>query len=369
MGLYAAKFLTVTRRRILLLITDLQIGGTPTVVRELAIRLQPFAHVEVACLKKWGPVADQLRHAGVTVAAFDAAHAWHLPRIIRSARKLVRDHRIDTVLSFLVHANAVAAAALRLCPGVRGIQSIQTVQPRPAWHWWLQRRVQAKAEKMVVPSTAVATIARGRCNVDADRCIVIPNAIDPSAFERTRVFERTPIRVGFIGRLDPVKRIDRLIEAMVELRARPWEQPVECHIYGDGSMNAALRALVARHRLEAVVTLHGTIARPQDALKNIDALVLPSAGEGFGLVLIEAMAAGVPVIACDAGGVRDVIIDGQNGLLFRDDRARPSIADLVAQLSDDSELRARLIETGLGSVREKFTWDVVLPQYKALLNV
>src|SRR4051794_484999 len=62
-------------QRILLLLTDLEIGGTPTVVRELAIRLNdpPRVHVEVACLAKWGPVADQLREAGVEVTALGAA--------------------------------------------------------------------------------------------------------------------------------------------------------------------------------------------------------------------------------------------------------------------------------------------------------
>src|SRR4051812_48473594 len=103
-------------RRILLLITDLQIGGTPTVVRELATRLNDPAggvHVEVACLSKWGPVADQIRDAGVTVTALDATRSSQLPAVVGRLRRLVREHSIDTVFSFLFHANAVAALASR----------------------------------------------------------------------------------------------------------------------------------------------------------------------------------------------------------------------------------------------------------------
>src|SRR5690349_3370956 len=97
-------------RRILLLITDLEIGGTPTVVRELAVRLHapPGVHVEVACLAKWGPVADQPREAGIEVTALGAKGAWDL-RILPRFVRLVREHRIDTVFSFLMHANVVAA--------------------------------------------------------------------------------------------------------------------------------------------------------------------------------------------------------------------------------------------------------------------
>src|SRR4051794_40983420 len=113
-------------RRILLLITDLEIGGTPTVVRELAIRLRSAGgcEVQVACLKGWGPVATQLQQAGVTVKAFSASAAMDFFAVASELRQHVREHNIDTVFSFLVHANAVAAMASRGAGGVRWLQSI-----------------------------------------------------------------------------------------------------------------------------------------------------------------------------------------------------------------------------------------------------
>ena len=110
-------------RRILLLITDLEIGGTPTVVRELAIRLRRPGNVqiEVACLSTWGPVADQLRHAGVHVTALDARGSRDLLSTVRRLAQLVRERGYDTVFSFLVHANAIAAAVKPACGGVRQI--------------------------------------------------------------------------------------------------------------------------------------------------------------------------------------------------------------------------------------------------------
>src|SRR3954462_9574742 len=112
-------------RRILLIITDLEIGGTPTVVRELAIRLRqpPVVEVEVACLSKWGPVATQLRDAGVIVTALGADNVTSLLGVTNRLVRLVNTKRIDTVFSFLVHANTVAALASRFCRHARFVQS------------------------------------------------------------------------------------------------------------------------------------------------------------------------------------------------------------------------------------------------------
>src|SRR5688500_9733916 len=139
------------RRRILLLITDLEIGGSPTVVRELAVRLSgPRTHVEAASLKDLGPVGAQLAAAGVAVTALNAGHPFALPAVVRRLRRLLVARHIDTVVSFLVHANAVAALAVPR--GIRFFQSIQTTQERPQWHWTVQRLVARRAERIIVPS-------------------------------------------------------------------------------------------------------------------------------------------------------------------------------------------------------------------------
>jgi hypothetical protein len=176
-----AKLLTVTRR-ILLLITDLEIGGTPTVVRELAIRLNapPQVHVEVACLSKWGPVADQLREAGIEVTALGATDIRDV-LVVKRLCDLIGKHRIDTVFSFLIHANAIASAAKLFC-GMRLIQSIQTTQRKPLWHWKLQAIAEEAAETIIVPSKSVADVAVERSNIDPKKIVVIPNAIDPGEF-------------------------------------------------------------------------------------------------------------------------------------------------------------------------------------------
>jgi glycosyltransferase involved in cell wall biosynthesis len=351
-------------RRILLLITDLEIGGTPTVVRELATRLNspPHVEIEVACLSMWGPVADQLCAAGISVTTFDARGPRDLLRTTRRLRDLVRGQKIDTVFSFLVHANVVAAMASRELPGVRFLQSIQTVQPRPRWHWLAQRWAHRYAERIVVPSNAIVRYASRRSSIPASKFVVVPNAIDPDAFPRVNVFAGPKVCAGYLGRLDPAKSPQTLVEALDVAAVTE----AELHYFGDGPARATLEAAAAAREVRDRVVFHGAVPRPQDALREIDVLWMPSTVEGFGLVLIEAMASGVPVVAAAGGGVPDVVVDGHNGLIVRHPK---EFAGTLTKLRADSILRNRLIEGGLRTVREKFTWDVVLPQYRELLGI
>jgi glycosyltransferase involved in cell wall biosynthesis len=353
-------------RRILLLLTDLEIGGTPTVVRELATRLNdpPNVVVEVACLAAWGPVAQQLALARIGVTPLGARSVRDLEVIGKLVRHL-RAGAFDTCFSFLIHANAVAAAAAVRCRGVRFLQSIQTTQRDPLWHWHLQRIVHLAAERIVVPSPSVVQVARRRTQIPAKKFVVIPNAVEPEAFARTRrpIEPGGAVRVGFLGRLDPIKRVQDLIEAIGLLEKR-----FTLGIYGDGEERAPLGAMVHERGLGERVTFYGPVERPQRVMDEIDLLVLPSAAEGFGLVLIEAMAAGVPVVATRVPGIVDVVRDRENGLLVPP-RNPAALAAAIRELADDSSLRQSVVSNGLQAVRQQYAWDAVVKQYRRLLRV
>jgi glycosyltransferase involved in cell wall biosynthesis len=345
-------------RRILMLITDLEIGGTPTVVRELAIRLNdpPHVVVEVACLKGPGPVADQIRNAGIDVTALGARSVLSLPNVVFSLRKLIKQRNFDTVVSFLIHANAVATMAMRPLHDVRLFQSIQTTQENPRWHWWLQGQIESRAERFIAPSRAIARAAKTRSGIAESRFDIIPNAIDPDEFPRQIVFAGETVRLGFLGRIDPVKRLSVAIEAV----RRIGDPSVELHVFGAGhDPGVDLKT----------VRWHGPVKRPQEALSQMDCLILPSIGEGFGLVLIEAMAAGVPVIASAAGAIPEVVRDEWSGILVPvgpDEVSRFAVA--VERLRSDRQFREHLIANGLSDVQRRFTWEVVLPEYQRSLS-
>lgn len=347
--------------RLLILVTDLEIGGTPRVVRDLAIRLQhDGVDLEVACLAKWGPVADEIKAAGLTVTALGAKGAMDW-RVFGRLRQLIRQRHITVVYSLLVHANVAAAVAARGQRHVRLFQSIQTTQPRPRWHWWAQAWAATFAKRIIVPTQSVATAATVWSHISRDAIEVIPNAVDAERFAKvtTRPADADPFAVGFLGRLDPIKRIDDLMAAVRQLGDR-----YRLHIFGDGPERERLQRIADGMR----VVFHGTVARPEEAFGQISLLVLPSAAEGFGMVLIEGMAAGIPVIGTDVPGIRDVVEPGVSGLLVSPGNVS-ELAAAIQRLQADCALRQRLVDGGRSRVAQHYAWEAVLPAYRRVLAV
>jgi phosphatidylinositol alpha-mannosyltransferase len=265
------------------------------------------------------------------------------------------------VLSFLVHANAVAALAAP--SDVILLQSIQTAQPLPRWHWHVQRFAARRASCVIVPSQSTIDAGAERSAIPREKFVVIPNAVEPDRFERSIVpmEVRRPYPIGFIGRLDPVKRIPDLISAVAELT-----EPVILNIFGEGPERGRIESLV-RQVGAGRVKMRGAVSQPQQALAELGALILPSEAEGFGLVLIEAMAASVPVVATDVPGIRDVVRHEHDGLLVPP--GRPDLlAIAITRVVTDFGLRRRLIDAGLQTVRERYTWDKIIPQYRQALG-
>jgi len=334
------------------------------VVRELALRLRdPSVHIEVACLAGSGAVAETLRVAGVAVTALSARSVWDVA-VFRRLAELIRDREIDTVFSFLVHANVAAGVASQMVENVRFIQSIQTTQPNPAWHWKAQAIASRCAERIIVPSESVSAAAQDWSWIPREKIAVIPNAIDPDEFRIPNRVGDNVIHIGFIGRLDPVKRVPLLVEAFAKLEGR-----YHLDIFGEGDERGQIERSIVAHEISNFVTFHGAISAPQAALAQIDLLVLPSSAEGFGLVLIEAMAAGVPIITGEnIPGIRDVIRPGETAITTKIDWPT-GLGITIWELMNDAALRAKLIENGLREVRERFSWEVVLPMYRRFLGI
>jgi len=133
-----------------------------------------------------------------------------------------------------------------------------------------------------------------------------------------------------------------------------------------GSQRGEIQSTIARLGLQNRAILHGAVAGSAEALENADVLVLPSDAEGFGLVLIEAMAAGVPVIGTNVPGIRDVIEDGISGLLVPPRNPR-ALANAIARVLSDVLLREKLIAGGRDRVRRLYDWEVCYGEYRQLL--
>ena len=139
-------------------------------------------------------------------------------------------------------------------------------------------------------------------------------------------------------------------------------------IFGEGSQRSLLEQRIRTLGLESIVTLHGAVSTPAEALRGAELLVLPSEAEGFGMVLIEAMAAGVPIVATDAPGIRDVVRDGVTGMLVPIG-AHHALAVAIRNVLEDQHLRHSLIAAAWADVQRRFTWHAAIAQYRRLLRI
>ena len=206
-----------------------------------------------------------------------------------------------------------------------------------------------------------------RLGVPRDRIAVIPDGVEPD--ECSRIPTERPIRdrvtALFVGRLYPrQKGLEPLVRALALL---PPGRGVELRLVGEDWGGAALvRRLAADLGVGHRVAVVGPVPRSQllEEYANADLLVLPSLFEPFGIVLLEAMAAGLPVIASRVGGVPEVVVDGETGLLV--EPGDPSeLASALLRLADDLGLRVRMGARGRDRSRS-YAWDALVPRVIAV---
>lgn len=172
-----------------------------------------------------------------------------------------------------------------------------------------------------------------------------------------------PPTLVYVGRLHPQKGLDVLLQAMRALADEG--QAARLRLVGDGPARDDLQALSGRLGLEQQVTFVGQSDQVMLELATADVFVLPSRAEGLSNALLEAMAAGLPAVVSNIPGNVDVIEHQRNGLLFMVEDAR-ALADCLAQLLDQEELRARLGQAARQTVEDRFSLDAVSQLYVKL---
>ena len=155
-----------------------------------------------------------------------------------------------------------------------------------------------------------------------------------------------------VARLEHEKSVETLIAAMKSVAAA--EPSAVCVIAGEGSQKAALLSQIAGSGLENAVRLIGFRSDALALMNAADVFVLPSPNEPFGLVLIEAMSVGKPVIATRSGGPLEIVVDGETGLLVAPSAAE-EMGGAILSLIRDADLRRRMGAAGRARFLEKFT--------------
>ena len=229
---------------------------------------------------------------------------------------------------------------------------------------WAARR----SNRVVAISSYTADEVRSLVNVPVE---VIPYTTSlPSGAPAHHERGAGPATVLFVGRLVERKGLVHLLEAAAQLRT---DLPLRVVIVGDGSERERLEARGRDLRVSDIVEFRGKISDDelQAAYRAADVFVLPSVHdargdtEGLGVVLLEAMNLGVPVIGSRIGGIVDIVVDGESGLLVPPGDANALAAALRRVLTDTAVAR-RLGQAGQDRVRKDFTWDTITARWEAI---
>jgi glycosyltransferase involved in cell wall biosynthesis len=362
--------------RVAYCIDSFDIGGTElNAVRTLeAIDRQRF-EVTVFHFHETGPLRARYEALGVELVHVPIGPLYAARTVIQGMRflRLLQRKRIDLVHTHDVYTNIFAAPWARL-GGCRLIASRRWLDavPRPGL-LRLNRWSYRFAHRVIANSALTARSLVDKERVPAARVVELPNFLEERAFQRVTAEVRSarlrswgvPPRafvIGAVARLAPVKNHAMLLRAMPHL-----DEDVHLVLIGAGPLRHALEDLARDLHVEPRVHFTGQLVEAENLHQFFDVSVLCSRSEGFPNSVIEALAVGCPVVATPVGGVPEVIIERQTGLLVPVDQPA-ALAARVQELRHDATLRKQLSEAGPTRARGKHHQAVVIARLEALYH-
>jgi len=356
--------------RIAFCITDLDAGGAERALVQIVTRLDRRRwEPHVFCLDAGGVLASELRSAGIDVVCLGARRTrdflvvWPLYRRLAALRP-------EILQTFLFHANIVgrlAGAAARVPVIVSGIR---VAEKRSRMRLWIDRVTDRLVTAHVCVSRDVAEFSTNQGGLPSEKIRVIPNGVDFERFANAAPTDLTQFGAPrgsrvllFVGRLDPQKGPLQLLEAAAELFA----DHADLHLVmvGDGPLASELREWTRARSFESRIHFVGRQENIAALMRAADLFVLPSRWEGLPNVVLEAMAAGTPVVATAVEGVRDLLGEGKFGVVVPLN-GEPRLSEAIRAALRQNEPGREAAQMAQRLVREKFTWPLVVAEYERL---
>lgn len=334
-------------------------------LREIGHRAALIAHPEGELRRRAEEGLDLIPLA--PRSEMDLSAAWRLSRVLKRLKP-------DVVHAHDPHGLAMASLALSLggsstarrAPALVASRRVDFHLKGNSLSRWKHRQVDcfiaaSEAIRRIlladsVPDDQAVTVHEG---IDVERVASVP-ALD--VHEAFWLPHHAPV-VGNVAALVPHKGQRYLIEAAhLVVQEIPDARFV---ILGEGELREQLERQVRDHHLEKHVLLPGFRTDVMGCLKSFDLFVMSSVTEGLGTSLLDAMACSRPIVATTAGGIPEVVADGDTGLLVPP-RDHPSMANAIVTLLNDSPRRARMGAAGLARVRERFTVERMVAETAAV---
>lgn len=350
--------------RIGMAIGQLAMGGAERQLYETCRRLpqhgfEPIVYSLSDRTEPYGPLLEQ---AGVQVRSIERTSHFDLRRGLR-LRRMARFDKVAVLHSWLIDDNPYAYLAT-VGTDIRFLASLRS---RPAqrdqFRMALDRFVFHRADRVIANGAEVCSHLERIYGVPPRNIELVENGVDFKRLSPSR--SRTEVRnewgaepedpvLLFIGRLHPVKRLPLLIEALPFLNT---DYPtVRLWIVGEGEERESLESLTSRLGLRERVTFLGNQTEVGDLYASADLFVLPSESEGMPNVVIEAMAAGLPVLVSDGAGCGTVIESEKNGWIFTEGSVE-TLAKTLRKILENNEIRISVATAGQRTILDRFSVD------------
>lgn len=310
------------------------VGGATIHVRDLAQAMQERGHEVMVIVGGRGPVTDQLAAAGVPFRPVEfLARAIHPVRDLHALAEMtgvLRDLRPDLVSTHTAKAGWVGRAA---CARL-GLPAVYTPHGWSIGHrisaaqgviFTFAERVAARwTSATICVSDAEKRLALRKRVAPPEKLFVVHNGVRDIPDDLRAKPELEPVRICSVARFESPKDHATLLAALGSLREQRWE----LDLVGDGPLEGKVRRLAGELGLAERVRFLGYQADPARALAEAQLFVLSSRSEAFPRSVLEAMRAGLPVVASNVGGVAEAVTHGVNGLLVPPGRPEPLAAAL-----------------------------------------
>jgi glycosyltransferase involved in cell wall biosynthesis len=351
---------------ILHVITTINRGGAENhLVALVSEQVASGLRVTVAYLKGDGYWQVSLRDMGVRVEPLGLGSYGEISPMMK-LRALIRSVAPDVVHAHMPPAELYTRLALLfLHPAPVIVISKHNDEPffrgvgQAAMGRWVSRR----ATRMIAISDAVNAYARNHLNMPADRVTTVHYGVEPRPYEQVSESLRQDLRaewgippdawvIGTVARLVPQKTLHVLLNAYAQYRVQA-RQVSRLVLVGRGPLEAELKALSGQLGLENEIIWAGFREDIPAVMNALDAFVLTSSYEGFGLVLLEAMAAARPVVASRVSAIPEIVQDGMTGLLCESGDPEDFAHALLSL--EEADVRTRLGTAGHDRVLIHFT--------------
>jgi len=340
---------------------SLTVGGAETFAVQLAEhQLNAGLDVHLLCLTAGGPLYDRLSPE-LSARTRVIGKRWRYDaRVLPRAAAQLRRWAPEVVHTHLFTGLAWGGVATRLAGRAAWVHTQHAAHPeeRPLVRA-LERRLYAQVDGHVACSPSAARFLE-EGGYTSGPVQVIENGI-PLAGRRRAALAGAPPIIGTVGRLTAIKGQGALIQAIALLRDRGAD--LRLVIMGGGELEADHRALIERLNLQDRVTLTGPVSDVAERLADLDLFVLPSLSEALPLALLEACAAGLPVLVTSKGGARIVVEQGAGGWTVDPGDAAVLAEALARFVALNREQRLELGAASRRVVEERYALGVCAERY------